>query len=114
MILALITVLKIFVGLKVCIYRARAIGGWIGYGLARTGASVCVMARGARLAALQHHGLRLTANGAVAAQAVACSATTAEQGVQHLVVLAVNAPSLPGVAHQMAPLIGPDPSFQQP
>ena len=45
--------------MKVCIYGAGAIGGWIGSGLARAGCDVSVVARGATLAALQQHGLRL-------------------------------------------------------
>ena len=94
--------------MKVCIYGAGAIGGWIGHGLARAGASVSVVARGATLVALRQHGLRLTQNGAVTAQAVTCSASPAALGVQDVIVLAVKAPSLPEVARQIAPLIGPE------
>ena len=43
--------------MKVCIYGAGAIGGWIGARLARSGAQVSVVARGATLEALQLHGL---------------------------------------------------------
>ncbi len=39
--------------MKVCIYGAGAIGGWIGVHLARMGHEVSVVARGATLAALQ-------------------------------------------------------------
>ena len=45
--------------MKVCIYGAGAIGGWIGTRLARAGCEVGVVARGATLDALQLHGLRL-------------------------------------------------------
>jgi 2-dehydropantoate 2-reductase len=93
--------------MNVCIYGAGAIGGWIGARLASAGCSVSVVARGATLAALQQHGLRLNQNGAVSAQAVRCGAVPAELGVQDLVVLAVKAPSLPEVASRIAPLIGP-------
>lgn len=93
--------------MKVCIYGAGAIGGWIGSGLARAGCSVSVVARGATLDALQLHGLRLNQGGRVSSQAVASSALPADLGVQDLVVLAVKAPSLPEVVRQMAPLIGP-------
>ena len=94
--------------MKVCIYGAGAIGGWIGHGLARTGASVSVVARGATLAALQQHGLRLYQGDQLTAQAVTCSASPAALGVQDAIVLAVKAPSLPDVARQIAPLIGPE------
>jgi 2-dehydropantoate 2-reductase len=94
--------------MKVCIYGAGAIGGWIGSGLARAGCDVSVVARGATLVALQQHGLRVHQAGQVSAQAVACSANPAELGVQDLVVISVKAPSLPEVARHIAPLIGPD------
>jgi 2-dehydropantoate 2-reductase len=94
--------------MKACIYGAGAIGGWIGHGLAAAGCNVGVVARGATLAALQQHGLRLNQNGAVTSQAVRSSATPAELGVQDVVVIAVKAPSLPDVARHIAPLIGPD------
>jgi 2-dehydropantoate 2-reductase len=94
--------------MKVCIYGAGAIGGWIGMGLARAGCSVSVVARGATLQALQLHGLRLNQGGQITSQAVASSAVPAELGVQDVVVLAVKAPSLPEVARHIAPLLGPD------
>jgi 2-dehydropantoate 2-reductase len=93
--------------MKVCIYGAGAIGGWIAHGLAEAGASVSVVARGATLDALQMHGLRLHQGGQVTSQAVASSASPSDFGVQDLVVLSVKAPSLPDVARNIAPLIGP-------
>ena len=94
--------------MKVCIYGAGAIGGWIGHGLARAGCDVSVVARGATLAALQQHGLRVLEGGQLNTQAVACSADPAALGVQDLVVISVKAPSLPEVVRHIAPLIGPD------
>ena len=94
--------------MKACIYGAGAIGGWIGHGLARAGASVSVVARGVTLAALQQHGLRLSQGDQLTAQAVTSSASPAALGVQDVIVLAVKAPSLPEVARQIAPLIGPE------
>ncbi len=93
--------------MKVCIYGAGAIGGWIGHGLARAGCSVSMVARGATLDALQLHGLRLHDGKDITSQAVASSDTPAGLGVQDLVVLAVKAPSLPAVARQIGPLLGP-------
>jgi len=94
--------------MKVCIYGAGAIGGWIGHGLARGGANVSVVARGATLLALQQHGLRLNQGGAVTAQPVTASASPHTLGVQDLVVISVKAPALPDVARHIAPLIGPE------
>ena len=93
--------------MEVCIYGAGAIGGWIGHGLARSGADVSVVARGATLLALQQQGLRLHRGGTVSAQAVQASASPQALGVQDLVVVSVKAPALADVARQIAPLIGP-------
>ena len=94
--------------MKACIYGAGAIGGWIGSRLARADCDLSVVARGATLAALQQHGLRLNENGEVKAFPASCSESPAAFGVQDLVVLAVKAPSLPEVVRNIAPLIGPD------
>ncbi len=94
--------------MKACIYGAGAIGGWIGSGLARAGVDVSVVARGATLAALQQHGLRLSQGGQTVAHKVSCSTDPAGLGVQDLVVLSVKAPSLPEVVRRIAPLIGPN------
>ena len=92
--------------MKVCIYGAGAIGGWIGHGLARTGCRVSVVARGATLIALTQHGLRLNHAGNVTAQAVRAASSPADLGVQDLVVISVKAPALPDVVKHIAPLIG--------
>jgi 2-dehydropantoate 2-reductase len=92
---------------KVCIYGAGAIGGWIGVKLAQTGCDVSVVARGATLAALQQHGLRLQQGEHVASVQVRASADPADLGVQDVVIIAVKAPALAEVAQAIAPLIGP-------
>ena len=93
---------------KVCIYGAGAIGGWMGVKLAQAGCDVSVVARGATLAALQQHGLRLQTGEAVASVQVKTSADPAALGVQDLVIIAVKAPAMAEVAQAIAPLIGPD------
>ena len=94
--------------MKVCIYGAGAIGGFIGTQLAAHGQAVSVIARGANAQALRTHGWRLQgADGLVTAPAhVADDAATL--GEQDLVVVAVKAHSLSGVARGIAPLLGPD------
>ena len=94
--------------MKVCIYGAGAIGGWIGHGLARTACDVSVVARSATLDALSQHGLRLNQAGHVTAHTVRASASPDELGVQDLVIISVKAPALPDVAKHIAPLIGPN------
>ena len=45
--------------MKICIYGAGAIGGYLGVQLARAGADVSLVARGAHLAAMRENGLKL-------------------------------------------------------
>ena len=87
---------------------AGAIGGWLGVRLAQAGADVAVLARGDTLAAVQRDGLQLRAGEERAQVAVRASADSAALGVQDLVIVAVKAPSLAGVAQQIGPLLGPD------
>ncbi|MBK6005503.1 2-dehydropantoate 2-reductase [Ramlibacter ginsenosidimutans] len=94
--------------MRVCIYGAGAIGGWIGVKLARADCEVSVVARGATLASLQQHGLRLQEGSETLAASVKASAAPAELGVQDLVVVAVKAPAMAEVAKAIRPLLGPD------
>jgi 2-dehydropantoate 2-reductase len=94
--------------MKVCIYGAGAIGGWMGVKLAKAGSEVSFVARGATLQALQQHGLRLQEGAQVVAAKVKASASPAELGVQDLVVVAVKAPAMAEVAKSIRPLLGPD------
>ena len=47
--------------MKICVYGAGAIGGPLAARLHRAGAEVCVVARGAHLAAIQANGLTVHA-----------------------------------------------------
>jgi 2-dehydropantoate 2-reductase len=94
--------------MKVCIYGAGAIGGWLGVKLARAGCDLSVVARGATLQALQSHGLRLTHGSETLSSPVRASANPAELGVQDLVVVAVKAPAMGEVAKSIGPLLGPE------
>ena len=94
--------------MKVCIYGAGAIGGWVGVRLARAGCEVSVVARGATLAALQANGLRLQQANEVLPAPVKASAKPADFGLQDLVIVAVKAPAMAEVAKSIVPLIGPN------
>lgn len=94
--------------MKVCIYGAGAIGGFIGTRLARQGHAVSAVARGATLQALHAHGWRLqTTQGLEAAPLAAAAEDASSLGVQDLVVVAVKGQALAGVARGIGPLIGP-------
>lgn len=94
--------------MKVCIYGAGAIGGWIGVKLAQAGCEVSVVARGATLQALQQDGLVLNQGEARTSVPARSAEDPGALGVQDLVVVAVKAPALAAVAERIAPLIGPD------
>ena len=94
--------------MKVCIYGVGAIGGFIGTRLALGGGcQVSAVARGATLAALRQHGLRLRQGGQLLSAPVQASDDPAALGVQDLVVIAVKGPALGAVAERIGPLIGP-------
>ncbi|KTT15381.1 2-dehydropantoate 2-reductase [Pseudacidovorax intermedius] len=95
--------------MKICIYGAGAIGGWIGTAFAQAGERLNVVARGATLAALQADGLAVVRQGG-ATQRVPVHAVDdpAALGPQDVVVIAVKAPALAGVAERIGPLLGPD------
>ncbi len=94
--------------MKVCIYGAGAIGGFIGTRLAAAGdSSVSAVARGETLRALRTHGWRLRQGGELVQGPVTASDDPAALGVQDVVVIAVKGPALGAVAASIAPLIGP-------
>ncbi|MDR2154887.1 MAG: 2-dehydropantoate 2-reductase [Burkholderiaceae bacterium] len=92
---------------KICIYGAGAIGGWIGARLVAVGVPVSVVARGATLAALRAHGLRLREGADERAFAVTATDQPLELGAQDLVIVAVKAPAMIDVARAIGPLLGP-------
>jgi 2-dehydropantoate 2-reductase len=93
--------------MKVCIYGAGAIGGWLGVKLAQAGCEVSAVARGETLVALRSHGLRLLEDGQTRLAAVHASDRPADLGAQDLVVVAVKATAMAKVAQAIAPLLAP-------
>jgi 2-dehydropantoate 2-reductase len=93
--------------MKVCIYGAGAIGGWLGVKLGVAGCNISVVARGATLESLQANGLRFQQGDEVLRVPVQASASPADLGVQDLVIVAVKAPAMADVAKAIRPLLGP-------
>jgi 2-dehydropantoate 2-reductase len=93
---------------KFCIFGADAIGGMVATLLARSGATVSVVARGQTLAALNCDGARLIIDSEMLQASVQVSEDPSELGVQNYVIIAVKAPSLPAVARRIGPLLGPE------
>lgn len=94
--------------MKICVYGAGAIGGYMGAQLARAGAEVSFVARGPHLAAMQKNGVRLQVDGQEHVVNVRCTDNPAELGPQDYLIVALKAHSVPGVVDRMAPLLGPD------
>ncbi len=97
--------------MKICIVGLGAIGGLfaarLGQRLPPGEVTLSALARGATLAAVREHGLRVHAAEGVSSVPLATSDDPAALGVQDLVILAVKGPALPAVAPAVAALCGP-------
>ena len=94
---------------KICVFGAGAIGGMIAAMLARRGeAEVSLVARGANLAAIRAHGLRLRRDGEEIVTYPRAAADAAELGFQDYVVLTLKAHGIAPAIEQIKPLLGPD------
>jgi 2-dehydropantoate 2-reductase len=94
--------------MKICIFGAGAIGGYMGVKLAQAGADVSLVARGPHLAAMKEKGLTLIEEGGTVTVPVTASEDPAELGVQDYVIVTLKAHSVPPVVPKMQPLIGPE------
>ena len=94
--------------MKVCIFGAGAVGGFMGTLLSRAGADVSAVARGQALAALNAHGFRLRTAGEMITSEVHASADPGDLGPQELVIVAVKGPAMAAVAAGIAPLLAAD------
>lgn len=92
--------------MKVCIYGAGAIGGYLGVQLARAGADVSLVARGAHLAAMKANGLRLLIGDEERVVHPRCTDNPADLGPQDFIIICLKAHSITGVIDAMKPLIG--------
>jgi 2-dehydropantoate 2-reductase len=94
---------------KIGIYGAGAIGGWIGARVGALGHEMSVVARGANLTALKENGLRLLQNtGNEIRVPVKASDKPAELGIQDLIIVSVKAQSMTVVAQAIGPMVGPN------
>ncbi len=96
--------------MKIAIYGAGAIGGFLGAKLALAGADVTLIARGPHLAAMREKGLTLRAAGEEQVAEVRATDDPAEAGPQDHVVMTLKAHSVPAVVEPMQALLGPDTS----
>ncbi len=90
--------------MKICIYGAGAIGGYLAVGLKRAGADVTCIARGAHMRAIQESGLKLLIDDDEIIEHMPCTEDPKEVGPQDYVIVALKAPSAHAVADTMTPL----------
>jgi 2-dehydropantoate 2-reductase len=94
--------------MKVCIYGAGAIGGYLGVMLSRADAEISLVARGAQLAAIRQNGLKLVKDGDTTVARFRATNDPTELGPQDYVIVALKAHQAWEVAEDMRPLLGPD------
>ena len=92
--------------MKVCVYGAGAIGGFLGVGLAESGIDVSLIARGAHLQAMRENGLTLSIGGKEKTVRLPCSDDPAQFGPQDFVIIALKTHSIQQAVESMLPLIG--------
>ncbi len=96
--------------MKICIYGAGAIGGYVGALLSKTEAEVSLIARGPHMQAIQRDGLRLRMAGEERTYHLPCSDDPADFGPQDYVIVTLKAHSVPVVAPQLPKLFNDDTS----
>lgn len=95
--------------MKICIFGAGAIGGYLAAKLARTDVDVSIVARGPHLAAIQENGLTLLAEGQEPVNVkVNASDSATDLGPQDYVFITLKAHSVPAIVASMQPLIADD------
>ena len=92
--------------MRIGIYGAGAIGGYIGAMLEAAGHEVSLVARGEHLAAIRANGLKLEIAGRTLIGRPRAAERPADLGPQDYVFITVKAPALPAVARDIGPLLG--------
>jgi 2-dehydropantoate 2-reductase len=92
---------------KVCVFGAGAIGGYLGVCLARSGADVSLVARGPHLDAIRAGGLRLQYDGEEHVAHLRCTDNATELGEQDYLIIGLKAHQIDEAVDAMIPLLGP-------
>ena len=96
--------------MRICVFGAGSVGGYLAGYLSRGGAEVSVVARGAHLAAIRANGLTVETPDETIVERIAASDDPGDLGRQDFVLVTVKAPALPDVAATIAPLLGAETS----
>ena len=94
--------------MKIAIFGAGAIGGFLGAKLSLAGADVTFIARGPHLAAMQADGVTLISGGETLVARPRCLADPRDAEKQDYVFVTLKAHSLPAAAADIAAMMGPD------
>jgi 2-dehydropantoate 2-reductase len=95
--------------MRICIFGAGAIGGYVAAKLAATSeVDLSLVARGPHLEAMRTNGLKLIEDGRESVHKVKAEQDPAKLGPQDYVILSLKAHSVPGIVDAMQPLLGPD------
>jgi len=94
--------------MKIAIYGAGAIGGYLAVPLALDGHDVTCIARGPHLAAMKKNGLKLIVEGEEKIAQCTFTDDAASVGKQDYVIVALKAHQAYEAAEKMVPLLGPD------
>ena len=92
--------------MKICIYGAGAIGGYMAAMLKRGGADVSIVARGAHLDAIRQNGLKLLVDGTEIIEHMPATSKPSDLGAQDYVIVTLKAHQAWQVAEDMKPLLG--------
>jgi 2-dehydropantoate 2-reductase len=91
--------------MKICIFGAGAIGGFMGVKLAQVGADVSLVARGHHLEAMKKNGLRLIEKDSEATVSVTASENPDDLGFQDYLIITLKAHSVPSIVDKVRPLV---------
>jgi 2-dehydropantoate 2-reductase len=93
--------------MKIAIFGAGAIGGYLAAKLHQGGADVSVIARGPHLAAIRENGLTVRSDGQTVNARLPATDKAEKAGLQDYVIVTLKANALPAAAPEIAKLIGP-------
>jgi len=91
--------------IKVCIFGAGAIGGYIGCSLAKAGANVSLIARGPHKEAIEKNGLVLISDKGKEKFKLTVSDNATQLGEQDYVIIAVKAHAISSIVENLKPLL---------
>jgi len=94
--------------MKIAVFGAGAIGGYLASKLHQAGENVSIVARGDHLAAIRSKGLTVKSGGQTFNAAIRATNQAAELGVQDCVFVTVKANALPAAAPEIARLLRPE------